>query len=741
MSGWDAPTGSWDSRREPDESGGPDEQGYQQGEPTGGYRTVRGGESRLRAGRRGLPGYDQAQNNDQATAGYGQGSGYGEQGYGEQGYGEQGYGEQGYGEQGYSQQGYSQQGYGEQGYSQQGYGQQGYGEQGYGQQGHEQQGYGQPGYGQATGPQPGFGSGTGPGQMVRHGQRPADEPAFGSGPQDTPGSGPQRPVGPGPQDPLSPGPQSTFNSSPRRALGSPPQSPPGPQVPQAALGSVPQGVVGYGEGATGTYRQYGAEEPTRSGWSDAGERPGYGSASPPGQDYGQSSFAPSAPSAPSNPAGRPGPDLGYGSQPGYGQPGYGQPGYGQQASGSGGYPPGGFGGQADQSRAGQDYHTEAYAQPGSEPSDYPQNGPGPSGFGQDQGVTQAYGTQPGYAQNGFPPNSPNAPNALSAPSIPNAPSVPNGQAAYPPDGYGQGGFAPPGSRQDSYPQDPYTQDPHTQDPYTQDDYGQGGYVQDGYGQQGFEQPGSPALLDDDSFAGRGPGPRSRSGPRSGQRPPQRLGGTRIALYLAASVVGVVVIVFLVMQLTKSGADKAASGSSTPGTGTTVTAGGQNATAGLVLIQAPKVGNFPLNKAVTAQVASAARNQSAPLVADLKAKGAARPGKAVTGVYDLGAVSSTTSSAYKGIVFVGYDGTYTPATVARIVRARLLSSRAVKPGPNGGDMVCGYNTTTGSDASECVFVTKTTFGVVEFIEGDVPVKYPGASNLALEVRNALEVHAS
>ncbi|MGH3198619.1 MAG: hypothetical protein ACRDNT_22485 [Streptosporangiaceae bacterium] len=690
MSGWDAPTGSWDSRQEPDESGGPDEQGDQQGEPTGGYRTVRGGEGRLRAGRRGLPGYDQAQNNDQTTAGHDQGSGYGEQGHGEQGYGQQGYGQQGYGQQGYGQQGYGQQGYG---------------------------------------------SGAGPEQMVRYGQRPADEPAFGSGSQDALGSGPQRPVGPGPQDPLSSGPQGTFSSGPRRALGSAPQSPPGPQVPQAApgsgSGSGPQGLVGYGEGATGAYRQYGAEEPTRSGWSDAGEqpgygaRPGYGPASPPGQHYGQSGFAPSAPNAP---ASQPGSDLGYGeygTQPGYGQQGYAQPGYGQQASGPGGFPPGGFGGQADQSRAGQDYQTEAYSQPGSEPSDYPPDGFGESGFG----------------QNGFAPNAPNARNA---------PNAPNGQAAYPPDGYGQGGFAPPGSRQDGYPPDPYTQDPYTQDAYAQDAYGQGGYVQDGYGQQGYgqqgfeqqgyEQPGGPALLGDDSFAGRGPGPRSRSGPRSGQRrPPQRLGGTRMVLYLAGSVVGVVVIVFLVIQLTQSGANKAASGSSTPGA--TATAGGQNATAGLVLIQAPKVGDFALNKAVTAQVGTAARNQSAALVADLKAKGAARPGKAVTGVYDLGSVSSTTSSAYRGIVLVGYDGTYTPAAVARIVGDRLVSSRVVKPGPNGGDMVCGYNTTTGADASECVFVTKTTFGVVEFIEGDVPVKYPGASNLALKVRNAVEVHAS
>ena len=97
MSSWDGPTGGWDSRQEPDESGAPDEQGYQQDEATGGYRTMRGGEGRLRSGRRSLPGYDQAQNYDQATAGYGQG--YGDQGYGQDaGYGQQpGYGQPGYG--------------------------------------------------------------------------------------------------------------------------------------------------------------------------------------------------------------------------------------------------------------------------------------------------------------------------------------------------------------------------------------------------------------------------------------------------------------------------------------------------------------------------------------------------------------------------------------------------------------------------------------------------------------------
>ena len=66
---------------------------------------------------------------------------------------------------------------------------------------------------------------------------------------------------------------------------------------------------------------------------------------------------------------------------------------------------------------------------------------------------------------------------------------------------------------------------------------------------------------------------------------------------------------------------------------------------------------------------------------------------------------------------------------------------MKAGPHRGEMVCGYNTSGGSDASECVWVTKTTFGEVEFLQGQAPMKYPGASKLTLQVRNAVEVRPS
>jgi hypothetical protein len=214
----------------------------------------------------------------------------------------------------------------------------------------------------------------------------------------------------------------------------------------------------------------------------------------------------------------------------------------------------------------------------------------------------------------------------------------------------------------------------------------------------------------------------------------------MALYLAAAVIGVVVIVLLVIRLTKSGADNAATGSSTPSTGATTAATGPNV---YVFTQAAKVGTstgFPLNKTATKVFTPVAVNQSTPIAAQIKTKGYGQPGKFTVGIYDLTPVTSITSSAFKGIAFFGYGGTFNPNSVIKLERTVLGSSRVVKPGPHGGQMVCGYNTSGGSDASECVWVTKTTLGEVEFLNGQVPVKYPGASNLALQVRNAVEVKA-
>jgi hypothetical protein len=80
-------------------------------------------------------------------------------------------------------------------------------------------------------------------------------------------------------------------------------------------------------------------------------------------------------------------------------------------------------------------------------------------------------------------------------------------------------------------------------------------------------------------------------------------------------------------------------------------------------------------------------------------------------------------------------------VIELERAKLVGSRVVTAGPHGGEMVCGYSTATSPEASECVWVTKTTLGEVQYINGPIPVKYSGLSNLALTVRNSVEVPAS
>ena len=93
------------------------------------------------------------------------------------------------------------------------------------------------------------------------------------------------------------------------------------------------------------------------------------------------------------------------------------------------------------------------------------------------------------------------------------------------------------------------------------------------------------------------------------------------------------------------------------------------------------------------------------------------------------------------MFVGYEGTFTPSAVIKYEQTQLVSTRMVNPGPHGGEMICGYNRSTGSDASECVWVTNSTFGQVEFIVGSTPAKYQGASDIALTIRQAVEVPAS
>jgi hypothetical protein len=622
-----------------------------------------------------------------ADQGYSARSAYGPEGSG----GEPGYGSQPTEGQNYIPDGSSPNDYGQQGYGQDSYGQQGYGQDRYGQQGYGQQGYGQ----QAAGPDVFLPGGVGSAdqsppehdyqtQVYPQAFQPsgADYPQSGFG-QDAHDQGDR-------QNPLG---GLDAKDYPTQAY-----SRPDSELPGSSQSGFPQNGSGPNGFPQPRSSQNGFDQPsfTPSGFGSNGA--GSNGADSYGSNGADSYGLNGADSYGSNGAGS------YGAN-GAGVNGAGLSGAAQdtqaldsfsQVPGQGTYPAAGYGqdgygsGSSDQTGTDQaGYHQGGYSQDG-----YSQNGYGPGGFGQPAGP-------PGSAQGGYP------------------------QDAYVPGGYGTDGYVKPGFEQPAGP----------------------GYAQPGG--PGFEQPGAAGFVQragpgysGDDFAARGRPPRSGlSGPVSDPRTPRRFGRARMIVYLVASVIAVVLVVYLVVHLTKSGAKGSAGGSATPSTGTSATGAGQPATAGYLLTQPPKISTYPLNTAATTEYASAAEKQAAPVIAQIQAKGAGQPGQVFVGIYDLGSVSSVNAAGYKGIVFTGYNGTFNPAAVINLARAKLVSSRAVPAGPHGGQMACGYSTANGAESSECVWVTKTTFGEVQFIKGAIPVKHPGLPALALLVRNSVEVHHS
>jgi hypothetical protein len=115
-------------------------------------------------------------------------------------------------------------------------------------------------------------------------------------------------------------------------------------------------------------------------------------------------------------------------------------------------------------------------------------------------------------------------------------------------------------------------------------------------------------------------------------------------------------------------------------------------------------------------------------------------KDIVAMYDLTPVTNPSATNFEAISFLGYLGTFNENAVIAFERTQLRSSRIVAAGPHGGKMICGYATAAGAEASECVWVTKYTFGEVQFIVGPSAVKFPGSAALALKVREVVEVPA-
>jgi hypothetical protein len=209
------------------------------------------------------------------------------------------------------------------------------------------------------------------------------------------------------------------------------------------------------------------------------------------------------------------------------------------------------------------------------------------------------------------------------------------------------------------------------------------------------------------------------------------------LYLLAAVLGVAVIVLLVIHLTQSGSTTTTGSTSSPTTSPTAAAGTGS---GFVFTKVAKVGTFPLNAAATNYYVSYKEAQVNSIAQAIKAKGAGHPGKELIAMYNLSRVTNVWADNYKAVAFVGFDGTFNPNAVIQYMKTQLISTRMVSAGPHGGLMMCGYNTSSGRKASECLWVTPTTFGMVQFIVDRAEAKYSGASTLTLQVRNAVEIKA-
>jgi hypothetical protein len=420
------------------------------------------------------------------------------------------------------------------------------------------------------------------------------------------------------------------------------------------------------------------------GYGDGyGQPPGYDGPPGYGEGYGQGYEQPPAP----------GYDYGYQQPPGYGD-GYGQaPGYGDgygQAPGYGGPP--GYG----------EGYGQGYEQPPAPGYDY--------GYQQPPGYGDGYGQAPGYGDGyGQPPGYDGPP------------------------GYGEGyGQAPAYRQAAGYPQHAaYDQEPgYPRAGYAPDGPAAGGLVADDHprpGHGGFE-PRAPRGRE---------GRRGRPAPRRARPAPNR---TRTLVYLAGSVLGVVLIVFLVIHLTRSGGGSPAGAASAPSA--SASAGSVAPTAAYRLTTPARIGKFPLNRAATADLESVgeAPTLKSTLAAQLAARKAGRATKSVFAAYDLGRVTSVQSASFRAVVFAGFDGTFSPQKVIAYEQTKLTGARLVNAGPHGGLMICGDDTSTGSPASKCVWASSTTFGEVFFVSGLYPAKQADAAALALEVRDKAEIPA-
>lgn len=395
--------------------------------------------------------------------------------------------------------------------------------------------------------------------------------------------------------------------------------------------------------------------------------------------------------------------------PGHGQPrpvqrGFEQQGYDRHAS-----PPQDFPQQGYQApgRQPQGYERQGYGQQGYYQQGYDQQGYDQQGYGQEQGYgQQGHGQQRGYGQQGYGQE----------------------QGYGPQHGYGQ---------QQGYPQPAYFQTP-----YAQQDYGQQDYPQQGYPQQGYQQQqGYPQQQ------GYGPGgyqePRREPGRRHG-----RTGRRRFPwLLIGGGAAAVVVAIAATVVLTSS------SKPSSPATGQAPAkqAPAKNVPATAYHIIATEAADGMPQDGVFAQVLASGQSSAVAklksnltcITSHIKAAGVGHVTSNVLTVYDSSAATMA-SSAFKGAIFLGFNGTFKPSVVHYLLYTTACSStpgnpspHSVTPGPNGGQMM---TVATSPDSNGCIWSTGRTVGVLEFVNEKGGMKVSNPATVCRGIRASVEVPA-
>jgi hypothetical protein len=218
------------------------------------------------------------------------------------------------------------------------------------------------------------------------------------------------------------------------------------------------------------------------------------------------------------------------------------------------------------------------------------------------------------------------------------------------------------------------------------------------------------------------------------RPPAGMTGSKKIIYSVAAVVSVLIIVFGVIYLTHKGGSTTPSARSTP----TESAGtGQTSGTGLAsyAVAAPaQVGAFTELTQLSTATQATYTGEKQSIFANLEKKGVGHATSVIAAYYKDG--------SSKRFQFVGYNGTFTPATALKVEKTLLIDTHMATAGPHGGEMMCGY-VDGATKGSACIWATTTDIGVVELQSSDgTPVVQSGFFKTVLKLRaDGLETPAA